>query len=176
VRAYGVHLNGYVRTAAELALWIGTRAMDRAVAPGKFDNMVAGGQPAGLGLRENLVKECAEEAALPAALAARARAAGAISYAFNSSSGLRNDVMFCYDLEMPAEVTPRSADGEVSGFELMPIADVLGLIRDTDRFKLNVNLVILDFAIRHGVLTADNTPDFEAIVTGLRSPLALDSM
>jgi hypothetical protein len=42
-------------------------------------------------------------------------------------------------------------------------------IRETESFKFNVSLVILDFAIRHGVLTPDN-PDYQAIWEGLRLP------
>ena len=44
---------------------------------------------------------------------------------------------------------------------------VLALVRDTDRFKFNVNLVIIDFAIRRGVITPENEPDYEKIVAGL---------
>lgn len=174
VRAYGVHINGYVRTPKGLALWIGHRALDRTVEPGKLDNMVAGGQPAGLSLIDNVIKECGEEAGLAPALAARAKPVGAIRYAFNSRYGFRNDTMFCFDLEVPADVTPVSVDGEMSSFTLMPVEEVLALVRDTDRVKFNVNLVITDFAIRHGVLTPDNEPDYEAIVTRLRTHLGAD--
>lgn len=174
VRAYGVHLNGYVRTPRGLSLWIGTRSADRRVEPGKLDNMVAGGQPAGLSLRANLTKECAEEAGLGADLAALARPTGAICYAFTTATGLRNDTMFCFDLEVPPSVTPVAIDGEMDSFELMPLEDVLGLVRNTDRIKFNVNLVLIDFAVRHGALTPENTPDYESIVTGLRNPLAMD--
>ena len=38
-------------------------------------------QPAGLSCIDNVVKECEEEASIPAALARTARAAGAVSYA-----------------------------------------------------------------------------------------------
>lgn len=168
LRAYGVHLNGFVRTSKGISLWVGHRARDRTVEPGKVDNMVAGGQPAGLSLIENVIKECGEEAGLAPALAARAVPVGAIRYAFNTRSGLRNDTMFCFDLEVPADVTPVSVDGEMSSFTLMPVEEVLALVRETETVKFNVNLVIIDFAIRHGVLTPDTEPDYEAIVTGLR--------
>ena len=41
--------------------------------PGMLDNMVAGGQPAGLSLMENVVKEAGEEAGIPCAVAGTAR-------------------------------------------------------------------------------------------------------
>ena len=128
--------------------------------------MVAGGQPADLSLMDNLVKECDEEAHLKPRLVRTAQPVGAISYSFESPQGLRVDTLFCYDLSMPSTVAPKASE-EISRFELMRLSAVLKLIRDTDRFKFNVNLVILDFAIRHGVITAENEPDFERIVAGL---------
>ena len=166
-RAYGVHLNGYVRRGDDVLLWIGTRADDLKVEPGKRDNMVAGGQPAGLSLLDNLVKECGEEAHLDPALARRAVPAGMISYAFNAPEGLRADTLFCYDLALPTEVIPQPSE-EITRFDLMPVSEVLAMVRDTDAFKFNVTLVILDFAMRHGLVDPENEPDFEAIAAGLR--------
>ena len=54
-------------------------------------------------------------------------------------------------------------DGEVESFERLPIQDVLAIIETTDAFKYNCNLVIIDFAIRHGVLTGDNTPEYASL-------------
>jgi hypothetical protein len=167
LRAFGVHLNGVVPGAEGPHLWIGKRADDREVEPGKLDNMVAGGQPAGLTVMDNLIKECGEEAAIPPFLARTAKAAGAISYAFSTENGVKQDTMFVFDLEMPAELGPKNVDGEIAGFTLMPLPEVLRLVRDTEQFKFNVPLVILDFAIRHGVLTPDREPDFERILAGL---------
>ena len=76
--------------------------------------------------------------------------------------------MFCYDLEMPEGLVPKNRDGEISKFQLMPIENVLTLIRDTDTFKFNVNLVILDFAIRHGALSPETEPSYEKLVFELR--------
>lgn len=168
VRAYGVHLNGFVVKPDGIHLWIGTRADDRIVEPGKLDNMVAGGQPAGLSITDNLIKEADEEAGLSAGLARKARAASAISYCFETPKGLRNDTLFCYDLEMPEGVTPHNTDGELSDFTLLPLREILDIVRETDHFKFNVNLVILDFAMRSGALTPENTPDYEKIAAGMR--------
>lgn len=169
LNAYGVHMNGFVRkTDGSLHLWIGRRAPDKAVAPDKLDNIVAGGQPAGLSLFDNLLKEAAEEADIPAALAGRAVPVGAITYCCAGERGLKPDTLFCYDLELPEDFVPVNTDGELTGFTLWPAEDVLASVRDTDDFKFNVNLVILDFAIRHGLLTPDDEPDYEALVLGLR--------
>jgi hypothetical protein len=166
-RAYGVHVNGFVRKPNGIHLWIGTRSNTVRVEPGKLDNMVAGGQPAGLSLMGNLVKECAEEASLPEALARTAKPASNITYCFDAPEGLKVDNLFCFDLEMPADVTPKNADGEFAGYQLLHIDEVLADVRDTDRYKFNVNLVIMDFAIRHGIISPDSEQDYERIVSGL---------
>jgi len=168
VRAFGQHINGIVRQPDGLWMWIARRAADRRVYPNRLDNMVAGGLPWGITLDENLRKECAEEAGMPAELADRAIAVGAITYCRASKRGLKPDVMYCYDLELPADFEPRCQDGEVAGFELMPIEQVAEIVRDTDEFKLNCNLVIIDFLVRHGVLTPEH-PDYLEIVQRLRS-------
>ncbi len=168
VLALGVHLNGYVGRGRAMKLWIGRRSADKAVAPGKLDHIVAGGQPDGLSLMDNLIKECAEEADIPAALAAQAVAASAVGYCLENDQGLRNDLLFCYDLELPADFVPRNTDGEVESFELMDIDAVKRRLRETFDFKFNVPLVLLDFLIRHGHLVPDEEPDYLRLQAGLR--------
>jgi 8-oxo-dGTP pyrophosphatase MutT (NUDIX family) len=169
-RAYGVHVNGWRRDGDRLLLWIGRRAADKKVAPGKLDNIVAGGVAWEHGLDATLVKECDEEAAIPAALAARARPVGAVSYRMATALGLRSDVLFLYDLELPADFVPRNKDGEIAEFMLMPADEVVALVRAGDDFKFNVNLVIVDFALRHGLVTPAE-PDYLDLVAGLHRPL-----
>jgi hypothetical protein len=168
VRSHGVHLNGYVGRGADMRLWVGRRARDKAVAPGKLDNIVAGGQPEGLTLRQNLIKECAEEADFPADLASQARAVGAITYCMESPAGIRQDTLFCYDLELPESFVPRNTDGEMEEFLLWPVSQVLNTVRETEMFKFNVNLTIIDFALRHGFIDPDDEPNYQDIVLGLR--------
>ncbi|MFQ5773958.1 MAG: DUF4743 domain-containing protein [Kiloniellaceae bacterium] len=167
VRGFGVHVNGIVRGDEGLFLWVARRAKDKPTAPGKLDHIAAGGQPHGLGVKENVIKECAEEAGIPRPLAARAVPVGAVSYRCEREEGLRDDVLFCFDLELPPDFTPHNADGEVEAFFLWPIERVMETVRDSDEFKFNVNLVILDLAIRRGLLGPDD-PDYQAIWEGLR--------
>ena len=84
-----------------------------------------------------------------------------------SGPQLKPDVMTCFDLEMPADFTPRANDGEVEAFELWPVQRVFETVRDTNQFKYNCNLVLIDFFVRHGLIAADD-PTFVAIVAGLR--------
>ncbi|WP_417832487.1 DUF4743 domain-containing protein [Terasakiella sp.] len=168
IRAYGVHINGFVRDKGQIKMWIAKRAADRMVCPDMWDNMVAGGQPAGLSLMGNIIKECGEEAGIPEDLARQAQSVGTVSYMMETDGGLKPDVMFCYDLEVPKEFVPNNTDGEVASFHLMDVEEVADIVKNTFDFKFNCNLVIIDFLIRHGVLNPDEVREYEELVRGLR--------
>jgi len=174
LRAFGQHLNGYVRRRGGIWLWIARRAQEKWNYPGKLDQMVAGGLPQDLGLTENLLKECAEEAAIPIALAHRARPVGTVTYCVATPAGLKPDVIYCYDLELPEDFVPRAADGEVESFELWPLERVVATLRDSEEFKPNCALVAIDFLVRHGELGPDD-PDYLALVAGLHAHPGLAS-
>ncbi len=164
---YGVHLNGYVMKNGSLHMWVGKRSMKKPTGPGKLDQVVAGGQPVGLSVWDNLMKECAEEAGMPADLARRAWPVGTVSYITERDEGLRHDVLFNYDLELPETFEPTPTDGEVDAFYLWPIEDVVDRIRETEDFKFNAALVIIDFAVRHGVLEPGD-PEYIDITEAIR--------
>ncbi|MDP6805500.1 MAG: DUF4743 domain-containing protein [Rhodospirillales bacterium] len=165
VRAYGVHVNGIV-AGTKAKMWIARRSLTRPMAPGKLDQLVAGGQPAGLGVKQNLVKESAEEANIGPGLAARAVPVGTISYLTERPEGLRNDVLFNYDLVVLRDFRPVNRDGEIEAFYLWPIDEVAAVVEQSEAFKFNCALVVIDFLIRHGHIEADH-PDYEPIVRGL---------
>ncbi len=167
LRSYGVHINGWVADRQEPDLWIGTRAMTASVDPGKLDNMVAGGQPYGLSLMENVMKEAAEEADIAPALASKAMPVGAISYVMGTPMGIRPDVLFCFDLALPETFVPRNTDGETSAFQRMKAREAGDIVATSDRFKFNCNLVVAHFLLRHGLIDPDREPDYQAIASGL---------
>jgi 8-oxo-dGTP pyrophosphatase MutT (NUDIX family) len=169
-RAYGVHLNGYAGEGDTLRLWVGRRSPTKQIAPNKLDNLVAGGIGNGHGVDETLVKEAEEEASIPPGLVKHAVPAGAVSYRMETRLGIRDDVLFVYDLETPADFAPENRDGEIVHFEPMTASEVLERVRVTSDFKFNVNLVILDFAVRHGLLRPDD-PEYLDVATGLHRPL-----
>ncbi len=169
IRSWGFHLNGYVRRRDGLYLWIAERAHDKPSYPGLLDNTVAGGHPDGLTLAENVIKECAEEASIPATLARRAIPVGAISYCHETLQGLKPDEMFCYDLDLSEGFTPVPSDGEVAAFHLMPVGEVMELVRETERFKFNCALVLIDFFIRHGLIDPDQEADYVGLCGSLRA-------
>lgn len=170
VWASGVHVNGFVRDGSRLSMWIGRRSPDKHTAPNKLDQIVAGGRPAGMSVWQTMIKEAEEEAGIDKRLADSARPVGAISYRTERSEGLRRDVLFVYDIELPAGFVPVNQDGEIAEFQLWPIERVLETVRDTDDFKFNCALVVIDFLIRHGWLTPDDEPEYLRLVQGLRRP------
>ncbi|MDJ0832290.1 MAG: DUF4743 domain-containing protein [Gammaproteobacteria bacterium] len=166
IRTFGQHVNGYVRTRQGMKLWTARRSADRIRFPNMLDNLVAGGLPENLSLLDNLIKECKEEADIPADLVKTAQPVGAVSYCRETATGLKPDTLYCYDLELPESFVPQNTDGEVAEFQLLPVAQILELIRHSDEFKPNCNLVNLDFLIRHGLISPDE-PDYLELVSGL---------
>ena len=152
VVSQGVHLNGRVRRPDGLHLWVGWRSKDKSVAPGKLDNLVAGGVPSGLSPMQTLLKEAAEEASMSPALAARARQVSRVSYRMADGPGVRRDVLHCFDLDLPEDFAPVPADDEVERFELWPAERLLRTVRETSDVKFNVNLVLMDLFLREGLV------------------------
>ena len=167
IQAYGVHVNGVVRDGGSWRMWVARRAWTKPTFPGELDQMVAGGQPAGISLLENVVKECAEEAAIPRSLALRARPVGAIRYCCDTPEGLRPDVIYDYDLELPPDFEPVNADGEVHSFELWDVERLMTTVHDTDDFKFNCSLVVIDWLIRSGLIGPED-PQYLELLRGLQ--------
>jgi 8-oxo-dGTP pyrophosphatase MutT (NUDIX family) len=152
VISQGVHVNGRVRRPDGLHLWVGWRSKDKSVAPGKLDNLVAGGVPSGLSPMQTLLKEAAEEASMPPALAAQARQVSRVSYRMADGPGVRRDVLHCFDLDLPGDFVPVPADDEVERFGLWPAERLLRTVRETSDVKFNVNLVLIDLFLREGLV------------------------
>eukprot|EP01036_Dinobryon_divergens_P022701 gene22701-30983_t len=175
VRAYGVHVNGFVRekvsggVAGRIShIWVGTRSKAKSTWPGMLDHIVAGAIPYGVSVQENVVKECEEEAGIGRDLATSAQPTGAVSYAYLDEDGnARRDVLYCYDLELPADFTPRPVDGEVERFDLRPVEWVVEKVVEGMEYKPNCNLVLIDFFVRHGFITPD-CPRYLELISGLR--------
>lgn len=171
---FATHLNGFVRdkeTGTVTHVWIATRSASKKRWPLMRDTVVGGGLPSGISALDNMVKEAQEEAGLdPSWTRPRFVAAGSISYVSKHPYGLTNDTMLIFDVELPTDVTPVNQDGEVESFDLMPVQDVLSrLWSEPERFKPDVCILLLDFFIRHGVISADNFADYEELQRALRN-------
>lgn len=171
VKRYGVHVNGYtVNEIGEVSMWLARRSATKQTYPGLLDNMAAGGLAAGVTVKHTLVKECHEEACVPAALAEKARPVNTVSYTYEDEEGVFAESQFVFDLELPLDFKPTIGDGEVQDFCLLPIHNVKELLA-TDDFKPNSALVVLDFLIRHSFIDPDTEPSYQELVTGLHQAL-----
>jgi isopentenyldiphosphate isomerase len=110
-------------------MWVAKRSMSKQTNPGLLDNIVGGGLPHGLSPRENMIKECTEEAAIPHDLASSAQAVGVIAFHLNAERGIVPETDYVFDLELPDTFQPIPADGEVEAFFLWSMDEVCdGLI------------------------------------------------
>lgn len=156
IRNYGVDINGYVRhPTLGLCIWLQQRSDTKQTWPGKWDNMVGGGLSVGYGIEETAIKEAAEEASIPDTLVKNLVSAGCVSFLFESERGIFPNTEFVFDLELPPDFVPTNSDGEVQAFELLPASKCLEKVFSSD-FKTTSCPVVIDFLIRHGVITAEN--------------------
>ena len=167
---YGVHINGLVRDeeTGELRMWMARRSQSKSKYPGMLDHIVAGGQPAGMGLLDNVVKECEEEAGVPPELTREVvKAAGAVSYeSYQPYDGdddvidgvVSRSLLFCYDMELPSDFTPVVVDGEVENFFQATIDEVKAMMDPEfdDPIKPNCYPVIVDYLLRAGHIDPDS--------------------
>ena len=173
VRAYGVHINGYVcgdeaRPHAPTHLWVARRSAAKPTFPNALDHLAAGGLPANMDPGVCAIKECEEEASVPAALAANALvSASTVTYNSDYRGCCKRDVLFCYDLRLPSDFQPKPNDGEVESFALVSIDEACRLVAETKEFKPNVALVLVDFFVRHGIVTPEE-PGYVELVKALR--------
>ncbi|EME40705.1 hypothetical protein DOTSEDRAFT_136968 [Dothistroma septosporum NZE10] len=185
---YGCHMTAYVRTVVnntdspedteEMKIWVPRRAADKQTYGGMLDNTVAGGIASGESPFDSMVRESAEEASLPEELVRRhAKAVGVVSYfhirdhrAGGETRLLQPEVQYVYDLQLSDEVVPKPSDDEVEGFELMTIEEVKQALRNGE-FKPNCALVLLDFFVRHGMLTPETDAGYIELVARLHRRL-----
>jgi hypothetical protein len=170
LQTYGINVNGLVREGGEWKVWIGRRAMTKHVDPGMLDLVVGGGQPYGLSIAENLLKECAEEACIGPTLAERAQPVSLITMMIEAAEGLRIGVQFNFDLELPADFQPRNDDGEVSEFQLWSMDRLEENLRGADDFMFDAALAKLDLLVRFGIIGPED-PDYLDVIAHLRRPV-----
>ncbi|KAL3853172.1 hypothetical protein ACJMK2_016737 [Sinanodonta woodiana] len=168
---YGVHINGYFYDkAGQLMMWLGRRSKTKPTYPNMLDNMCAGGLSSGLGIMECAIKECQEEASVEDRYLRNLKSVGCISYCYEDSRGVHPECQFVFDLELSEDFEPNNTDGEVGSFSLHTIEEVKTLIV-LDEFKPNCALVILDFLMRHGIVTPDNEPNYPYLKEMMHFPL-----
>jgi 8-oxo-dGTP pyrophosphatase MutT (NUDIX family) len=173
IRAYGVHINGYVcldekRPSQPTHLWVAKRSANETNLPEHVRPPRGGGASGEHGPGLCAVKECEEEASVPPSLATEnLQSASIVTYNSDYRGCCKRDVLFCYDLALPKTSKPTPNDGEVDSFTLVPMDEACRLVAETKEFKPNVALVLVDFFVRHGIVTPEE-PGYVELVKALR--------
>ena len=125
-----------------------------------------------------LVREADEEASLPESLVReKAKDCGTITYIYirDSRAGgeigmIQPECIYVYDIELPPSIIPKPNDSEVEEFYLWTVEEVQFALRKGE-FKPNCALHILDFFVRHQILTEENEEHFKEIKSRLHRDL-----
>ncbi|KAJ5832728.1 hypothetical protein N7474_001039 [Penicillium riverlandense] len=171
---YGAHMTGYVDDPSGPKIWVPRRAKNKQTYPGMLDNTVAGGMCTGEIPSECIVREAMEEASLPESVVrANVVPSGCVTYAHvrdtraGGETGLiQPEVEYVYDLKLDPSVVPQPCDDEVEEFKLLSVSEVKEAL-SRGEFKPNCANIMIDFFIRHGILTPENEPDYLEIVARL---------
>jgi 8-oxo-dGTP pyrophosphatase MutT (NUDIX family) len=158
----GAHCNGYVADAhgRPTHLWIARRSATKATDPDLLDNLVGGGVPQGQTPHQTLLRESWEEAGLQPEQLCAAQAGPVLRLHRDIPEGLQLEDLHTFDLCLPTGLVPANQDGEVAGFECMPVAQALGHACN-GAMTVDAALVTLDFGCRHGLFDTPTTQALE---------------
>ncbi|KAJ5679147.1 hypothetical protein N7462_007391 [Penicillium macrosclerotiorum] len=180
---YGVQLLCFTNDAHGLRLWVGKRSERKQTYPGMLDCTAAGGLGTGKLPIDGLLSEAQEEACLPAQMVReKARSMGHITYFHvrGSKAGgevdlLQPEIEYTYELELETDMAPKPGDSEVEAFSLYTIDEVVSALM-RGLFKPNSAVVVVNFLIRHTVITSENEVHYENILSHLHRELDLPTM
>ncbi|KAI9771569.1 MAG: hypothetical protein M1839_002762 [Geoglossum umbratile] len=172
ITTYGVQLLAYREDADGMRIWIARRAKTKRTFPGMLDSTVGGSMPTGETPFQCLIRESAEEALLPEDLVrANAKACGTVNYVCVTDERgggelglICPEVQFTYEMVLPKDVIPTPGDGEAETIELFSIEEVQAALRGGEFTPAN-GCIIIDFFIRHGIITFENERDYIEIAS-----------
>lgn len=174
----GADLTAYTMTKDGMKIWVPRPSSHMKTYPGMLDTTIAGGVRAEESPYETILHEADEEASLPKDLLVRdVKSCGVMTYMSLTSTDdggehglLVPDTVYIYDIELKEDVIPRPQDDEVEEFYLMTVQEVTDALQRA-RFKANCAVVMIDFFIRHGIITEAN--ESESVNLSMRiSPIA----
>ena len=174
---FGVHMSAFIRRSDadsryDFRIWVPRRAADKSTYPSMLDNTVAGGLMTNEDPFECVIREADEEASLPEHfMRNNAKETGTITYIYitderagGEPGWIYPECQWVYDLELPADgsITPCPKDGEVESFSLRTVEEIQEQLAQ-GLWKPNCAMIMLDFFVRHGILTPENEPDYDEI-------------
>ncbi|OBT74410.1 hypothetical protein VF21_06836 [Pseudogymnoascus sp. 05NY08] len=171
---YGVQMLAYQDNADGPSIW--------RTFPGMLDSTVGGSLPTGEQPFECLVRESEEEASFqPEFTRKNAVACGTMNYLnlTDERSGgeigcFSPEVQFVYEMKVPNDLVPTPGDNEAEEIKLMTVPELKDALAKGEFTPAN-GCIILDFFIRHGLLTFENEPNYIEIASRLHRVLDLQT-
>jgi 8-oxo-dGTP pyrophosphatase MutT (NUDIX family) len=166
IRTFGAAVNAYVRVGTELRFWVAQRQRGEPEFGGQLDNLACGFIAAGRSPAKVAEAELGEEAGIDAGLAAPLHAVGAVRGCRQEIEGVRPFSIYCFDLELDGETIPVNRDGEIDGFELLSLEQLIDRL-EAGYFKFNAVWVVVDWLMRMGAVSPEGRC-FVELSTALR--------
>jgi 8-oxo-dGTP pyrophosphatase MutT (NUDIX family) len=170
IHTFAAHANGLVDANGGWRMWLARRSPTKAIDPGLLDNLVGGGIAVGTTVAETVVREAWEEAGIGEGPARHASCAGAVELCRDRPDGLQRETVFVHDLWLPPDFVPANQDGEAVEHRLCAPDAILTVLAG-DAMTGDASLVVVDFLLRHGHITADD-PSFETLQALRHSPVS----
>ncbi|MEI7514615.1 MAG: NUDIX domain-containing protein [Betaproteobacteria bacterium] len=144
--SHAVHINGFTPDGH---LWCGQRSATKATDPGLWDNLTAGGLPAGETLLQCAGRELWEEAGVTLENPAALQAADHVRISQMAPGGWHDEVLHVFNIALADNFIPCNQDGEVQAFAKLSAPEVMQRIA-AGQFTPDAAL-----AIAQGLLAAD---------------------
>jgi 8-oxo-dGTP pyrophosphatase MutT (NUDIX family) len=174
----GVHMTVFTRnldTDEVEKIWVARRSPHLVTFPNKLDSSVAGGIADNDSPFTTVVREALEEASIPLEFSEKhVQEVGFVSYISNTATNSYGEpglivptVLYCCDMQVDDEMVLKPNDAEVRSFAKMTVVEVKRAMMN-DEFKTNSAGVMVDFFVRHKIITVETDKDYAAIVARLR--------
>ena len=171
---YGVQLLVYRDDPDGLRVWIGRRAKTKRTFPNMLDGTVGGSLPTGETPFQCLIRESGEEASIPEQMVRDlARACGTVNYVYISDSRgggelglLTPEVQYTYEMKVGNDFIPVPGDNEAESITLFDVEGLKKALGNGEFTPAN-GCIVLDFFVRHGMLTFENEENYTEIASRL---------
>ena len=167
----GVHLVAYTKLGSKIdRIWVSRRAKHLFTYSGMLDTTVAGGLKSGVPPLQAVLEEADEEASFDSEyVQAHVRCHGVLSHMSLTGKGIPGeqglvnpDYIYVYDMELSELIPPKPHDDEVDCFYSMTVDEVKAALLN-EEFKPDSGAVLVDFLIRHSIITPENEENFVEI-------------
>jgi len=183
VLTYGVQLLAYQDNPEGISIWVARRATWKRSYPNMLDSTVGGSLPTGESPFECLLREGWEEAALsPDFVRKNVVPCGTVNYRCVTDDYSRGEkgllspeVQFCYELKLPKDMTLVPGEAAVQEIVLLNVEQMEEALAKGE-FAPLTGCLILDFFVRHGILTFENEPNYISIASRMHKPLNMETM